>query len=135
MLLALLDPDHARCEQVTKWFDSARGGWATCPITQNGFVRIASQPGYSNPVPVALAVDLLRQATMQGSHEFWSCDVAVTDPTQIDTGQVLGSAQLTDAYLLALVVAHGGRFVTLDRRIRAAAVPAAQRDQLVVVGE
>jgi toxin-antitoxin system PIN domain toxin len=133
VLLALLDPDHVMGPRVTKWFEQAEGGWATCPVTQTGFARIASQPGYSNPVRVTEAVELLRRATDLDGHEFWPCDIALTDPSRLDSGRLLGPAQLTDAYLLALAVSREGRFVTLDRRITAAAVPGARPDQLVSI--
>ncbi|MDR1187639.1 MAG: PIN domain-containing protein [Bifidobacteriaceae bacterium] len=134
VLLALLDSDHALTRDVTERFEALDGGWATCPITQNGFVRISSQPGYTNPMPVSAAVALLQAATADTDHEFWPCDIAITDPSRIDPNRILRPAQLTDAYLLALAVSRGGRFVTLDRRITTAAAPGAASDQLVVIG-
>jgi hypothetical protein len=38
-----------------------------------------------------------------------------------------GPRQITDSYLLALAVAHGGRFVSFDQRIRGDLVPGASQ--------
>ena len=117
VLLALLDADHADHERADVWAEQGlESGWATCALTQNGFVRILAQPTYPNAVPATAAVDLLRAATADDRHVFWPCDVALTDG-MIRSDQVLGPRQITDVYLLALAVAHDGRFVTLDRGI------------------
>lgn len=132
VFLALMDAEHAAHESAHAWFDTAKpGGWATCAITQNGFVRILSQPKYPGAVPVAQALSMVRRATGTESHEFWACDIGLTEV--VATDRLLGHRQITDAYLLALAVRHGGRFVTLDRTIPLEVVPGAQRDQLVVL--
>jgi toxin-antitoxin system PIN domain toxin len=108
-------------------------GWASCPITQNGFVRIISQPRYPSPVPPAAAIDLLERATTTALHEFWPCEVSLLDPALVDRTRVHGPRQVTDAYLLALATARGGRFATFDRSVVLSAVPAATPDTLLVV--
>ncbi|MFK5644896.1 TA system VapC family ribonuclease toxin [Ornithinimicrobium sp. LYQ121] len=134
VLLALMDPDHVYHERVHRWFaqDTDDDGWASCALTQNGFVRILSQPRYPNPVPVAHAVQVLRSSLASEAHEFWPCDVSLTDDA-IDATRLLGHRQVTDTYLLALAVAHRGRFVTLDSNIDRSAVPAADDGSLVVL--
>lgn len=134
VLLALLDADHVDHASAWSWFDVEAGaGWASCAITENGFVRIISQPRYPSPITPAQAVALLADTCSNGDHVFWPCDLSVLDAAVIDATRVHGPRQLTDAYLLALAVAHGGRFVTFDRRLALAAVPGAGPEHLVVV--
>ena len=134
VLLALLDADHVDHERAREWLaGNLDHGWASCPITQNGFVRIISQPRYPSPVSPAEAADLLERATTTAWHEFWPCDVSLLDQRAVDRTRVHGPRQVTDAYLLALATAHGGRFATFDRSVVLSAVPAATADQLVVI--
>jgi toxin-antitoxin system PIN domain toxin len=134
VLLALLDADHVEHARARGWLEGVLDvGWASCPITQNGFVRIISQPRYPSPVPPAEAIDLLEQATATSWHEFWPCDVSLLDHRIVDRTRVHGARQVTDAYLLALAAAHGGRFATFDRSVVLSAVPAATVDDLIVI--
>ncbi len=134
VLIALFDGNHALHAQATRWFhEHAGAGWASCPITQNGCVRVMSQPAYPERQPVAAIVERLRQATEHRAHEFWPDDASVLDARMIDPARIHGPAQLTDVYLLALAVSHGGRLVTLDQAIPLAAVTGAQKKHLVVI--
>jgi toxin-antitoxin system PIN domain toxin len=134
VLIALLDSDHLDHDRAIAWLDEEIGsGWASCAITQNGFVRIVSQPRYPNPVSVAAAVDLLEQACATIHHEYWPCDVSLVDQGAIDRSRVHGARQVTDAYLLALATRRGGRFVTFDRSVPLAAVPEATPANLAVL--
>lgn len=134
VLLALLDADHVDHERARDWLASTIDrGWASCPITQNGFVRIISQPRYPSPVSPGVAADLLEEATATVAHEFWPCDVSVLDRSAVDRSRVHGPRQVTDAYLLALATARGGRFATFDRSVVLSAVPAATAENLVVI--
>ena len=134
VLLALLDVDHVDHGTARSWLEEEiSAGWASCAITQNGFVRIVSQPRYPSPVPPAEAIRRLEQATRTAQHEFWPCDLSVLDSRVIDRTRVHGPRQVTDVYLLALAVAKGGRFVTFDRTIPTGAVPGARAENLVVL--
>lgn len=85
VLLALLDEEHDDHDRARTWLGSeVAHGWASCPITQNGFVRIISQPAYPSPVPVAGAIERLSRACATEHHEFWPCAVSVLDPTAVD---------------------------------------------------
>lgn len=134
VLLALFDSDHIDHRRAHEWLDTEIGsGWASCPITQNGFVRVISQPRYPNPIAPHDAIGRLGRACATEHHEFWACDVSVLDPDQIDPSRIHGPRQLTDAYLLSLAIANRGRFVTFDQSVPLAAVPSADEAALVVI--
>jgi toxin-antitoxin system PIN domain toxin len=122
VLLALSDPMHIHHEAAHRWF-AAKGqsAWATCPITENGFVRIASHPNYPNRpghVPVVLAI--LRQFCAAEGHHFWPADISIRELVKPDA--LVTHTQITDVFLLGLAVHKGGKLATLDQRIAAVAV-------------
>ena len=134
VLIALLDSDHASHDTAMSWFAKhAREGWASCPITQNGCVRIMSNPSYPNPLPVQAIMKRLADACQQDVHEFWSDEVSLLDPDIFDSTRIHLLRQLTDIYLLALAVQHQGRFVTFNTGIALAAVRNATMHDLVVL--
>ena len=132
VLIALLDADHASHRSALAWFgDHARGGWASCPITQNGCVRIMSHPGYPNAHSVLEIVQRLRAATAGRTHQFWPDSQSLLDKRLIDATRVHGPRQLIDVYLLALAVKNGGRLVTFDASIAIGAVKGANAQHLL----
>ncbi len=131
-LIALADEDHPFNPVIRRWWANWKKGWASCPLTQNGFLRVLSQPAYSNSMSMAEALNLLDLAVDQGNHEFWPDDLSLADGSRIDRRHVLGPKQLTDIYLLALAVKNDGRLVTFDTAIPLAAVRGATSDHLVV---
>jgi len=132
LLLALTDPMHVHHELAHRWFArSSPRRWATCPITENGFVRIASHPGYPNrPGDVAAVVGLLQQFCSIQGHQFWSEEISIRSLLQ--PGAVLTHSQITDVFLLGLAVHKGGKLATFDQRIPASTVPGG-RDALEVI--
>lgn len=123
VLIALLDPTHPVALPANHWFDNIRdSGWATCPIVENGFLRIMSSPGYpatsQNPVDHAKT---LRNLCGVGAHHFWSDDISSRDILVENIRAT--AAQITDLYLLALAIAHDGKLATFDRRIPAHILP------------
>jgi toxin-antitoxin system PIN domain toxin len=134
VLIALLDSDHASHDSAMSWFAKhAREGWASCPITQNGCIRIMSNPGYPNPLPVQAVIERLAAACREDIHEFWPDEVTLLDPDVVDSTRIHGPRQLTDIYLLALAVQHEGRFVTFDTGIPLAAVRDATARNLLIL--
>jgi toxin-antitoxin system PIN domain toxin len=134
VLVALFDANHSLHAAAMQWFDAhGDAGWASCPITQNGCVRVMSQPAYPERMPVAAVVERLRQATAHRAHAFWPDDASLLDDAKIDATRIHGPGQLTDVYLLALATSHGGRLVTLDQGIPLAAARDAQKRHLVVI--
>ena len=134
MLLALLDAGHMHHERAKTWLLSQPNvAWASCPLTQNGFIRIISQHAYPGRVSVGEATDLLADAAASGHHQFWPDDLSFLDKSAFNHSLIHGPKQVTDAYLLALAVTHGGRLVALDRSIQVACVRNAQAENLVLL--
>jgi toxin-antitoxin system PIN domain toxin len=119
VLIALIDPAHVQHDRAHDWF-AARGkkAWATCPLTENGVLRIVGHARYPNsPGTPAAVAELIATLRSLGGHEFWPDDVTLFDQQRIDTARLLDSGQVTDTYLLALAVAHGGQLATFDRHL------------------
>lgn len=117
LLLALTDPMHIHHEAAHRWFaKKGQPSWATCPLTQNGFIRIASHPNYPNrPGEVPAVTAILRQLCAAQGHQFWAEDISILEilePTAIIT-----HAQITDIYLAGLAVHKNGKLATLDQHI------------------
>ena len=134
VLIALLDSDHVHHARARAWLkENIRNGWASCPLTQNGCIRILSQPAYPGALPPAVVAKRLAAATNTKWHDFWPDSLSLLDGAHVNWNGVLGSRQVTDIYLLALAVNRGGCLVTFDRAIPLAAVPGAKPRHLVVI--
>lgn len=134
VLIALFDAHHVHHGSAMAWLERhSRQGWASCPITQNGCVRILSHPGYPNRAQAEEVARRLAEACAHEVHEFWPDDISVMAPGALDWTQLIASRHLTDAYLLSLAVQRSARFVTLDRNIPLRAVPGAAARNLVVI--
>lgn len=124
VLITLLDSDHVFHEEAHRWFDRVgRSGWATCPITENGTVRIMGHVRYPNGFgsPGAAAAVLSELQTVEG-HQFWPDDLSLLSSPLISTTGLATAARVTDSYLLALAVSKHGRLATFDRRLSPTAV-------------
>lgn len=132
VLLALIDPVHLNHEPASQWFADASGrGWATCPLTENGFVRILSNPSYpgvrmSPPDAIAMLDTLVRNHA--ATHRFWPDSVSLCDRTLFRPEAIAGARQITDVYLLGLCQQNGGTLVTLDAAITVTAIVSAHVD-------
>lgn len=134
VLIALLDADHLHHARAAAWLaENIAAGWASCAITQNGCVRIMSQPGYPNALATARVAQRLREATATGHHLFVPGEPSLLDPAHFDTEQLLGHRQVTDAWLLGLAAAHGLRLVTFDANIPLRVVPGARSEHVVLL--
>ena len=124
VLIALLNRRHGQHEPAHGWFAAAQAnGWATCPLTQNAVLRILGQPRYPNsPGPPAVMVPVVAELIRHPQHQFWPDAISLLHPIGIDASRLLEAGQLTDSYLLALAVHHGGRLVSFDRRLSCDAV-------------
>lgn len=134
VLIALLDADHSLHARATQWFTGhARSGWASCPITQNGCIRIMSHPSYPNALSVRAVIERLMQASASAFHEFWPDNVSLLDAKVVDSARIHGPRQLTDVYLLALAVRHNGQFVTFDASVSVDAIRSAGKRHLLTL--
>lgn len=134
VLLALLDSDHIDHRRAHEWLDDEiQTGWASCAITENGFVRVISQPRYPSPISPREAIELLAPACSGARHAHWPCSLSILDADVFDHSRVHGPRQVTDAYLLALARVNGGRFVAFDRAVAISAVRSARAEDLVVI--
>lgn len=133
--VALFDDAHTH-SALANAFVSKRGAKiATCPLIENGVVRVMNAAQYSQRGAVGFerVRAHLVAATAALDHEFWPDDVSIRDSKHIDLAKVHGHNQITDAYLLALAVKHGGALVTFDQRIALSVVPGAMAKNLIVL--
>ncbi|MFN0069274.1 MAG: TA system VapC family ribonuclease toxin [Limisphaerales bacterium] len=136
LLIALLWPGHEKHDLALKWFTRHRAkGWATCPFTQAGFVRIVSNPAFSrDAVQPREAAQVLSANTAAKDHEFWPDVLPFAEAVAFAGVRLLGHQQVTDAYLLGLAIRRGGVLATLDQRIAALTEPkSAERKALETV--
>jgi toxin-antitoxin system PIN domain toxin len=120
VLIALLWPAHDDHHRVQQWYSNkGHEGWATCPLTQAGFVRIVSNPAFSrDAVSPQEAVKILSANLENASHRFWPDEVSFSQAIQPFADRISGHKQVTDAYLLGLAILKKGILVTLDQSIR-----------------
>jgi len=134
VLIALAWPNHVHHAAAHSWFAAnAAEGWATCPLTQCGFVRVsANRTVIAAAVPIQDAVDVLRQMVSDPRRVFWADDVAFTDGQYVAHRAIQGHRQVTDAYLVGLSRRHGGALATLDAAL-VASLPADARRAVAVI--
>ncbi len=134
VLVALFDPDHIHHEAAHEWFPANRRyGWATCPLTENGLIRILSNSAYSGAHETTAAIrKRLDTFCSSGDHSFWPDQLSIRDEHGFNLSGVSHS-QLTDVYLLGLAIEMGGRLATFDRRIPRLAVIEADEKQLEII--
>ncbi|MEI6653877.1 MAG: TA system VapC family ribonuclease toxin [Verrucomicrobiota bacterium] len=125
VLIALADPAHAFHAAARKWLAARpRLGLATCPLTENGFLRIYGHPSYpGGPGSPAQALLDLRVYRRRRGHRFLPCDLSFDDPAFLDLTNVT-PRQLTDLYLVALAAHNQARFVTFDTAVPVSRVKA-----------
>ena len=117
VLIALGDAHHVHHERGRTWFlSSSCDAWATCPITENGLVRILGHPSYPDFAggPDG-ARQILSSLTSAPGHQFWPDDLSLRDRGTFT--RLPNSGHLTDIYLLALAMKNHGSFATFDQRI------------------
>jgi toxin-antitoxin system PIN domain toxin len=116
VLVALAWPNHVHHERARAWFEeNHQRGWATCPVTESGFVRVSSN---RKVVPEARrpgeAILLLREMTSLRGHVFWADDTSIARSRWVAAERLVGHGQVTDAHLVALCLERKGRLVTFD---------------------
>ncbi len=136
VLVALIDPAHVGHEAAHAWFaEEGRQDWATCPLTQNGVVRIVGNPRYPNSAgSPAEASGIMRRLCTLGGHRFWGDTVDILDCEFVDTNEIRTPGQLTDTCLLALALARQGQLATLDRKLSTRAVRGGRKALYLIGG-
>jgi toxin-antitoxin system PIN domain toxin len=114
VLVALAWDSHVHHAATRSWFSAnASAGWATCPLTESGFVRVSSNPKVlAHAIGVEAARAVLSALRATGGHAFLTDDVSITDA---DVPVISGHRQVTDAHLLTLARRHRTRLITFDR--------------------
>jgi uncharacterized protein len=135
VLIALFNEHHIHHDAAHDWFADHQGGrWATCPLTENAFLRILSDPSQrATRIPMSTLADHLGRFCRDERHEFWPDAVSVHDDSVFDLSLLHGHRQLTDVYLLGLAVTRGGRLVTFDQSIPISVVRGASRSSVEVI--
>jgi toxin-antitoxin system PIN domain toxin len=121
VLIAMAWPTHRAHEKVQEWLARhAREGWATCPMTQTGFVRILSNPAFSpNALSPAHALALLQANLGHPAHRFWADELSFIQALEPFHPRLAGHQQVTDAYLLGLAIHKKGKLATMDQAVLA----------------
>jgi toxin-antitoxin system PIN domain toxin len=121
VLVALLDPGHIHHEAAHRWWAGHKSKpWATCALTENGLIRVLTQPRYPNRLEsISQAIALLRgwKEAERATHQWWSSEVSLTDQQLFASDKLAGPGQVTDVFLLGLARHHRGRVVSFDRSL------------------
>lgn len=134
VLIALFDETHVHHETAHDWFADERGtGWATCTITENGFLRILTNPRAAVADDRETVFASLRTFCGSGGHVFWHDTVSLRDERLFDASVLVSHKQLTDVYLLGLAVKMKGRLATFDASVPLKAVRGATADSLAIL--
>lgn len=134
ILVALIDRQHALHLVAHRWLAQNHSlGWASCPLTENGCIRVLTNPRYPAPVSISAALEKISAAKASRHYEFWPDELSITDPTHFNHSAIHGHRQITDTYLLGLAIHKRGRLVTFDRRIASSSVREALPCHLVVL--
>ena len=130
--VALFDDAHQFSARANAFVETRGVDVATCPIVENGVIRVMSLPAYGRRGGVSMRQVRLRlqEACATLDHAFWPDDLSLRDDAHVDFSRVQGHNQITDLYLLALAVKHGGRLVSFDQAIALSSVRGAQARHL-----
>lgn len=137
VLVTLLWRPHAFHKAAMGWFSrNAAYGWATCALTQAGFVRVLSNPVVDAAAPTpAKTIELLKSSTETNPHhQFWPDPIPLTAISPNLRDRIRGHNQITDAYLLGLAMHRKALFVTFDLKMQSLAPKGSEEyDALVLL--
>ena len=130
--VALFDDAHRFSERANACIESRGAKIATCPLVENGVIRVMSLPSYGRRGGLAIQQirQRLREACSTLDHQFWRDDISLRDDKHVDFTRVQGHHQITDLYLLALAVHRGGCLASFDQAIALSSVPGAMARHL-----
>jgi toxin-antitoxin system PIN domain toxin len=136
VLIALLDANHVFHEKAHDWWEKNQAqGWASCPLSENGVVRIMTGTAYPRQkrfVPREV-IGSLQNFASTSAHQFWADDLSLRGIAVFDSERILNGQHLTDFYLLALAAKNQGRLVTFDQNISLSPVRIAKPENLLVL--
>jgi len=137
VLVALFQPDHVHHDLAHDWFaENRQAGWATCPITETGLVRLLANPRvHPGGIAVPAVVERLRRFQSDRAHEWWEANVSLADPKLFQMTAIRGHRQTTDVYLAGLAHSRGGKLVTFDRAVLWNAVTGAKPSLVEVLSQ
>ncbi len=135
VLIALMDPDHAFHQLAHEWWNQDDRPWASCPITENGLIRIMASTAYSkrSQLSVSDVATLLSVFVSNSNHEFWHDHLSIRDAQEFQHTSILSSKHLTDLYLLALATKNNATLVTFDQNIPLSPVTSAKPENLLIL--
>jgi toxin-antitoxin system PIN domain toxin len=135
--IALIDPAHPHHQLAQTWFGEYSEGFASCPIVQNGVLRIMANPAYDSgedgQFGYPMLFGLFKTSVLKVNHEFWPDSVSLLNESHFNHDTIHSHKQLTDIYLLALAVANSGCLVTFDRNIALSHVVGATKKHLIIL--
>jgi uncharacterized protein len=133
--VALFDDAHQFSARANAFIETRGVKVATCPLLENGVIRVMSLPSYGRRggLPIQVVRNRLREACAALDHEFWPDDISLRDDTLVDFDRVQGHNQITDLYLLALATHHGGRLACFDQGIALSSVRGATAKHLMLL--
>jgi len=135
VLIALMDPDHAFHARAHEWWRQEARPWASCPLTENGLVRIMASTAYSKNTHFTVQDVASRFGIFAttSDHTFWPDSLTLGDESIFHHPSILSSKYLTNLYLLGLAAANDGCLVTFDQHIPITAVTIANSSHLKVI--
>jgi toxin-antitoxin system PIN domain toxin len=117
VLVALIVSSHVHHTYARRWVltEGQRTGWATCPVTELGAIRVCAQLTVGARSPEATADALIQMRVANRGHIWWADAVSPAVVSEVRRSQT--SRQVTDRYLLGLARRYSGLFITFDRAI------------------
>jgi toxin-antitoxin system PIN domain toxin len=133
--VALLDEAHVFHATAVAFFERKNLKIATCPLVENGVIRVLNLPAYSKlgPVGFEAVASKINEICADVDHEFWPDQVSLRTPGTVNWPRMLGHNQITDVYLLALAVSRRGCLATLDHRVALSTVTGATTKHLMLL--
>lgn len=135
VLIALMDPNHTFHQLTHAWWNQDGRPWASCPITETGFIRIMTSTAYSknSQLSVAYVKTLLSVFVLNTNHAFWPDHLSLRDEQEFKHTSILSSKHLTDLYLLAIATKNNATLVTFNQNISLSPVTSAKRENLLIL--
>lgn len=131
----LFDDAHQFSARANAFIDTPGLQVATCPLVENGVIRVMSLPSYGRRggLTIQQVRNRLAEACSQLDHAFWSDAISLRDDAHVDFSRVQGHNQITDLYLLALAVHNGGCLASFDQGIALSSVRNARAENLLLL--